>query len=619
MPSIFDLLFGGGQQASNPAGGATPPFNPNGQRTPSILDSPEYGQQRMSDALSGMAQALIQAGAPSAQPRGFLDAFGAAGAGALGGMQNSEDRFLKRTMINSQVRKNQQEMDNDKAWRDMFNGAGVTPDTSPTQIAAPSPVGSPTAGGGVSPNNIGNVRPVGGGPNSGFQQPASIEEGIQLAVNTAKAYPKAFNNGQPMSLLQIGERWAPKGDGANDPAQWARNVASIGGLPLDQPINLDDPAQAAAFARGVHGAEHGGKAIRPAEFYQAALTAAPQPAVAQGGGDASGNPVQQAQYQPPQPRTLQEVVAGLPPGMRQIIGGMDRKGGMAALLKYGFVTPAEAQRLQMDAEKLNIDRQQLANSQRKTDIDERNAPVGVGNDGRPIVNQQVIDAEGAKAGAKVGPEVTTELAKDAVKRNAEWQKAGMQAQSTIRNVSTFEKLADQVNSGRYKGTVTDMKAALKGAGIDLASWGIPDDIGPVQAMQMMSQRFALEMRQDMPGPMSDGDRAFMERGSVSVERDPGANKIMAAWLKGNAERAKDRAKFATEYIRAGGLVRDPAGIDAFVNEKLASKDYFDQGALPQQSAAPPGALPPPPAGFSVPGQPAPGGAPTPPAGFRIVR
>lgn len=160
------------------------------------------------------------------------------------------------------------------AGANSFGGGGVPQASGPSVPLQPQSAGMPD------PNNIGNVRPAGGGPSSGFQQVPDFNAGVNLAVNNVRAYPQAFNGGQPMTLLQIGERWAPKGDGANDPAQWARNVASISGLPLDQPIDISRPDVAAAFARGVHGAEKGAGAVRPVSDYAGALpqTGAPQAA-----------------------------------------------------------------------------------------------------------------------------------------------------------------------------------------------------------------------------------------------------------------------------------------------------------------------------------------------------
>lgn len=147
---------------------------------------------------------------------------------------------------------------------------------------AGGPPGAQPAGGGVNPNNIGNVRP--NGQSTGFQQPATLEDGIRLTVNNARAYPAAYNGGQPMTLTQIGQRWAPRGDGANDPDQWARNVASIGGLDPNQPIDLNNPQIAAQFARGVHGAEKGANVALPVQAYHSVLTGqgGPQQAVLRG-------------------------------------------------------------------------------------------------------------------------------------------------------------------------------------------------------------------------------------------------------------------------------------------------------------------------------------------------
>lgn len=183
------------------------------------------------------------------------------------------------------------------------------------QFAPPVGGGPAPAGGGVNPNNIGNVRPVGGGPSAGFQQPATFEDGVKLAVNNVKAYPAKFNGGQPMTLLQIGERWAPKGDGANDPRQWAINVGSIGGLDPNKPLDLNDPATAAAFARGVHGAEHGAGKAQPVEAYARILTGGAPQGMPQGDGGPPGSPAGAGpQETPPALAPLRGLQ--LPPGAR---------------------------------------------------------------------------------------------------------------------------------------------------------------------------------------------------------------------------------------------------------------------------------------------------------------
>lgn len=212
----------------------------------------------------------------------------------------------------------------------------------PTPMA-PLGGGTATTGGGVNPNNIGNVRPVGGGPSAGFQQPASFDDGVRLAVNNVKAYPAKFNGGQPMTLLQIGERWAPRGDGANDPQQWARNVGSIGGLDPTKPLDLNDPATAAAFARGVHGAEHGANKAQPVEAYARILAGGAPPGMAQGDGGPPSSPAgsgpQPQQAQAREVLTIRQFVHSQIPGAAPLtVNGMpayDKNGRLGIQLPNG--------------------------------------------------------------------------------------------------------------------------------------------------------------------------------------------------------------------------------------------------------------------------------------------
>lgn len=223
-------------------------------------------------------------------------------------------------------------------WKNQDEGVTLVPSGGGGGMAPPA------AGGGVNPYNIGNVRPVGGGPNSGFQQPASLDDGIRLAVNNVKAYPAKFNGGQPMTLMQIGARWAPAGDGANDPGQWARNVASIGGLDPNKPLDFNDPATAAAFARGVHGAEHGANKVLPPQAYVQAITGGAQPpGLAQGDaaprGDASGNPIQTSDGGAVPRESMKMIAPNLPPGTSL---AKDRKTGRYIVQEGHFVVYDDA-------------------------------------------------------------------------------------------------------------------------------------------------------------------------------------------------------------------------------------------------------------------------------------
>lgn len=687
MPSIFDLLFGN-SQAANAAGGATPPINPAAPvRPPSILDSADYRDQRLTDALQGLAAGLVQAGAPSPYPRGWAETLGAAGAGIGQGMAGSEDKFLRRAMVNSQVQKNEQELANDKAWRDMFSGAGSqapidagTWKGQPTTATAAAPSSATSGGRPNDPTNPGNLADGRGG----FQTFPTPEAGVAAAVKLAQSYPGLYNSGQPMSLAQIEARWAPPDDGktpqlrGNRQGVWSGNVAKVMGVDPGAPIDFSNPDVALKFAQAVHVAEHGqGKAYAP-DVYQRGVQmayggltrtppAAPVVAAAdapasppQGDAvpppvaDASGTPVQPVQYTPgapvqiaqPQayrPQTMQDVIQTVPPGVRQMIGAMGRKEGMGVLMKYadpGSEAVLDTQTNQIvfipktmvgrDARyapakgaELDIARQQLANSQRKTDIDERNADVVIGNDGRPVVNQTAVDAKkavSAAQGTDPASKITVELAQDAIKRNGEWQNAGMKAQSSIGRLGQLQGLLDQVATGRFKGTTTDIKAIAKGAGIDLEAMGVKDDVGPAQAIVALTNLMALENRDPssgagMPGAMSDADRNYLQQASVSITKDPAGNKILIETKKGDLRRQVDVAKYAREYMQSKEFKTNPAGLEDYVAEKISGKNYYDASILPQQSNAPPGAIPPPPSGFSPTGSP----VPPPPAGFKVVQ
>lgn len=240
---------------------------------------------------------------------------------------------------------------------------------------------------GLNQFNVGNVRPV--GSSTGFQQPASFDDGVAMSVRNVRAYPTAYNNGQPMTLLQIGERWAPKGDGANDPAQWAKNVASIGGLPVDQPLDMNDPQIAAKFARGAHGAEWGQSMLKPPEAYVPGASMAGSPRVIKvagpSAGGTGGNP---------------QIAANGPPGNVQPprVDPMQYAPLLMSkrLAPYGKgmidIGNTETQRYLADQERTQK-QAQFEQEQRLRDAADKRAGFNakVGDNGQP--NKALIDAE----------------------------------------------------------------------------------------------------------------------------------------------------------------------------------------------------------------------------------
>lgn len=614
----------------------------------SFLDTPEIRRQRMFDTLGGIGMALIQASGPTTQPQdpARLIAAGLAG-GAQAGM-GSEDRYLRRAMVGSQVAKNQSEMANEKAWRGLFEPAvaSAPPAAAPAALpAVPSGGFQPKLGGLESGNNPQAVNPVSGAGGEFQFMPETWAEtraknpDLNLPENVLQA-PKEL---QAAAEQRFRAANAQTLQGAGiQPTPATLYLAHRAGAQGAQTLLKADPnapmASVVPAAWIAQNPDMQGKTV--GQFVQMARQRFPDMPQ----GDGSGQPVQPAQYQPPQPRSMQDVINSMPPGVRQMVGAMGRKDGMAIVMKYAdpgstavidttngqvvFVPSTIVGRdprfQPVEGAKLEIQRGQLADSQRKTDITDRNSDVTIGPDGRPIINEVVVGAKkavSAAQGTDPASKITFELAQDGIKRNSDWQTAGVKAQSSIGRLSALQGMLDQITTGQFKGTTTQVKAIAKGAGVDLEAMGIKDDVGVSQAVTALTNLMALENRDPstgagMPGAMSDADRAYLQQATVSITKDPAGNKILIAIKKGDLQRQVDTAKYAREYIKSAEFKTNPAGLDDYVAGKIAAKDYYDPSVLPQRSEAPAGSIPQPPAGYSMPG--APSGAPKPPAGFRIV-
>lgn len=597
---------------------------PNPLTGPSIFDDPEFRRQRFFDVLGGIGQGLLRASvSPYANDWGSLA--GAALGGAAQGIGGSEDRYMRRALTNMQVMKTKQEMENDKAWRSMFGGGGESPSTATTDRGTWS--GAPTATAGSAapwsptPQAKELVDYLAAKPGFNPMLAATVVGNFQQESGLNPTAVHDNGTGFGLGGWRLDRRAALqnyaklRGGDVNDPKLQADFFADeLKTRPEWQAFSQAQDPQAAATALMTYFRPAGwtpdnptaGHGFQNRLQYAQALTGTPQ--VAQ--GDGSGSPVQLAQYAPPQaprPQTMQDVVNSMPPGVRQMVGAMGRKEGMQFVLKYadpGSEAVLDTQSGQVvfipktmvgrdpryqpvEGEKLNIDR-------RRIQLDAANKPVtetGVVNEPYIEAQRRIQSAQGTDPGSKI----TVELAQDAIKRNSDLQKEGMQAQSSINRLGALNSLLDQVTTGKFKGTTTEIKAIAKGAGLDLEAMGIKDDVAPAQAIVALSNLMALENRNPaggagMPGAMSDADRAYLQQASVSITKDPAGNKILIAIKKGDLQRQVDIAKYAREYIKSPDFKTNPAGLDDYVAEKIAGKDYYDRNVLPQMSVAPPGTI-----------------------------
>lgn len=136
-------------------------------------------------------------------------------------------------------------------------------------------------------------------------------------------------------------------------------------------------------------------------------------------------------------------------------------------------------------------------------------------------------------------------------------KADMNAPATISKYQRLGNLLGQVNTGKFKGATTDIKAAAKGLGIDLNAVGVTDDVAPAQAARALSNQLALELRNPaggagMPGAMSDKDREFLLQSVPNLENDPKAIGKMIEYRTKIAQREQEVAKKARAYRKQHG-------------------------------------------------------------------
>jgi hypothetical protein len=159
----------------------------------------------------------------------------------------------------------------------------------PGQTPAPSTGG----GGGTSEFNFGNIRPQGG---TGFNTYATPQEGIAAMASNLAAYK---NEHGINTLNGLTARWAPKGDGANDPVAYAKRLGATLGIDPDAEINLADPLLQMRLIPAMAAVEKGRPLNQPADVLTAGIKAglggpggppAPSTQAARLGGVAAAGP-----------------------------------------------------------------------------------------------------------------------------------------------------------------------------------------------------------------------------------------------------------------------------------------------------------------------------------------
>ena len=137
------------------------------------------------------------------------------------------------------------------------------------------------------------------------------------------------------------------------------------------------------------------------------------------------------------------------------------------------------------------------------------------------------------------------------------QKAGREAPNKIAKYERLNQLLDGIETGTFKGTTTQLKAAAKGAGVDLEAMGVADDVAPIQAAQALSNSMALELRNPsggagMPGALSDSDREYLRSMTPGVQQTKEGRKLMSETATSLAKRDQEVAQLARNYRSKNG-------------------------------------------------------------------
>lgn len=156
------------------------------------------------------------------------------------------------------------------------------------------------------------------------------------------------------------------------------------------------------------------------------------------------------------------------------------------------------------------------------------------------------------AGVRMEGEFSKKLGQQYGEMYADMMRSDFNAPSNIAKYQRLGSLLSQVNTGKFVGTTTDLKAAAKGLGFDLTAMGVADNVAPAQASRMLSNQLALELRNPaggagMPGAMSDSDRQFLVQMVPNLENDPGAVPTMIEYRTKLAQRDREVARLARQF------------------------------------------------------------------------
>ena len=197
------------------------------------------------------------------------------------------------------------------------------------------------------------------------------------------------------------------------------------------------------------------------------------------------------------------------------------------------------------------------------EVYDANSPTGttmvsrqdaVGRPGKPASGMSVTTGEDGTTVTmgRQGPAVD-EFTKADQKARAGHFKA-MREQSALAESARFRvrrarALLKQTDTGKTAGARLFLKSIAQDMGMDLASWGITDDVSAAEALRSIGTQFALDFTSSTSGAVSDAEMGMFMDAAVGLSNSNEGNDLILELADEVAKRQIDAQRLASQYVR----------------------------------------------------------------------
>ena len=156
-----------------------------------------------------------------------------------------------------------------------------------------------------------------------------------------------------------------------------------------------------------------------------------------------------------------------------------------------------------------------------------------------------------------------EIGKQLAKDFKAYQTEGAKARVALNDLNVMEKALQDPNV--YSGSGGEALQSIKkfGQALGLKVKGV----GTGDLINTINKKIAVGMKDNLPGPLSDGDRKFLEKMAAGLNYTPEGNRLIIQMAKLQREYTIARARAFREYSKANGG-RPDSGVYQFIEQKV---------------------------------------------------